>query len=82
MQQQPNTNPMGRWHSMMGQHDAGCCVAGSVFPALLRAVRIAGGTLLISPHNNHRRCQLLLRFKTTTFIIKCTSTNPVHKRCC
>ncbi len=28
-----HTNPMG-WHdSMTGQHDAGCCVAASVFPA-------------------------------------------------
>ena len=33
MEQQPPTNPMGRCNSTMGQHDAGCCVAGSVFPA-------------------------------------------------
>ena len=28
-----HTKPMGQCHSTMGQHDAGCCVAGSVFPA-------------------------------------------------
>ncbi len=28
-----HTNPMGRRNSTTGQHDAGCCVAGSVFPA-------------------------------------------------
>ncbi len=32
-QLQPNANPMGRRHSTMEQHDAGCCVAGSEFPA-------------------------------------------------
>ncbi len=30
-----HTNPAGRRNSTTGQHDAGCCVAGSLFPALL-----------------------------------------------
>ena len=30
-----HTNPMGRRHSTTGQHDAGCCVAGSVFNSLV-----------------------------------------------
>ncbi len=33
MQIQPNADPLGRRNSMTGQHDASCCVAGSVFPA-------------------------------------------------
>ncbi len=30
-----HTSPTGRCHSTMGQHDAGCCVVGSVFPCWL-----------------------------------------------
>ncbi len=38
---QPLWEWFGRRHSMMGQHDAGCCVAGSVFPAQATVCRTA-----------------------------------------
>ncbi len=37
-----NANPMGRHHSTTEQYDAVCCVAGSVFPALVNSVHRTG----------------------------------------
>ena len=45
-----HADPMLRCNSTTGQHDAGCCVAGSVFPASLRTLHCCNAGIRATFH--------------------------------